>query len=56
MSIIEAVWRPDLVEDGAAAAAITAATTAAEVETPTTDTLEEQLKVEELKLEDEEAK
>ncbi|CCC04939.1 hypothetical protein SMACR_04306 [Sordaria macrospora] len=67
MSIIEAVWRPDLVEENnssaaavaaapATPAAVTDVTTAAEVEAPTTDALEEQLKVEELKLEDQEAK
>lgn len=58
MSIIEAVWRPDLVDYGAsatpadadAAADATGATTATDVEAPTTNALEE------LELEDQEAK
>ncbi|EGO53015.1 hypothetical protein NEUTE1DRAFT_105963 [Neurospora tetrasperma FGSC 2508] len=58
MSIIEAVWRPDLVDYGAsatpadadAAAGATGATTAADVEASTTNALEE------LELEDQEAK
>lgn len=47
MSIIEAVWQPDLVDDGASA---TGATTAANVKAPTTNALVEQ------ELEDQEAK
>ncbi|KAK3488816.1 S-adenosyl-L-methionine-dependent methyltransferase [Neurospora hispaniola] len=56
MSIIEAVWRPDLVDYGASAtpadadAAATGATTAADVEAPTTTALEG------LEQEDQEAK
>lgn len=56
MSIIEAVWRPDLVQESATPAAVTDASTTAELEAPTTETLAEQLKVEELTLEDQETK
>lgn len=62
MSIIEAVWRPDLVEEDSSSATPAVATAAAavpaatEVEAPTSDALDEQLKIEEQTSEGQETK